>query len=228
MSDDDGVDIVLSIGAGTVVVIAATAGEAVFSRTLTSANGRRTTERIASELAIGVAEAELYKRLGAANDPSAALAMMATEPSVRELTDEVVASLAFYGEQPSARRVRRLVLTGGGSLLPGLTSALSDQLHVEVVVADPFAHVRLGDTGFEPCDLPYLCYMAAAIGIALGATRPKDRRIDLTPLAKRTTSAPNPKRLLFGVGAIVLVGAAGAMFMSGRGAIADEQDQLEP
>ena len=125
---DEGVDIVLSIGAGTVVVIAARAGEPLFSRTLTSANGRRTTERIASELAIGVAEAELYKRLGAANDPSAALAMLATDSSVQELTDEVAASLAFYGEQPSARPVRRLVVTGGGSLLPGLTTALREQL----------------------------------------------------------------------------------------------------
>ena len=82
----------------------------------------------------------------------------------------------------------------------------------------------MGDTGFEPCDLPYLApYMAAAVGIALGATRPKDRRIDLTPLAKRAASARDPKRLLVGVGAVVLVGALGAMFVNGRGAIADEQ-----
>ncbi len=225
--DEDGVDIVLSIGAGTVVVVAANAGEALFSRTLTSANGRRTTERIASELAVGLAEAEMYKRLGAANDPSATLAMMAAEPSVQELTDEVAASIAFYGEQPSARRVRRLIVTGGGSLLPGLRSALNEQLGVDVVVADPFANVRLGQTGFEPCDLPYLApYMAAAVGVALGATRPKERRINLTPLAKRTGSARSPKRLLVGVGAFVLVGAAGAMFVSGRAAIADEQSRL--
>jgi hypothetical protein len=221
------VDIVLSIGAGTVVVIAASGGEALFSRTLTSANGRRTTERIASELSIGEAEAELYKRLGATNDPTSALAMLATRPSVLELVDEVRASLEFYADQPSARRIRRLLVTGGGSLLPGLASALSDQLGLDVLAADPFENVRMGHTGFEPCDLPYLApYMAAAVGVALGATRPKDRRIDLNPVAKRTSRSLNPRRMLVGVGAVVLVGAAGAFYVNGRGALADEQEKL--
>ena len=94
-------------------------------------------------------------------------------------------------------------------------------------LADPFANVRMGSTGFEQVDLPYLApYMAAAVGVALGATRPKDRRIDLTPLAKRTSTARNPKRFMVGVGAVVLVGATGAYFMHGRSAIADEQDKL--
>ena len=225
--EGDDVDIVLSIGAGTVVVIAASGGEVLFSRTLTSANGRRTTERIASELAIGEGEAELYKRLGATNDPTSALAMLATRPSVLELVDDVRASLEFYAEQPSARRVRRLLVTGGGSLLPGLPTALSDELGIEVLAADPFANVRMGHTGFESCDLPYLApYMAAAVGVALGATRPKDRRIDLNPVAKRASRSMNPRRMLVGVGAVVLVGAAGAFYVNGRGAIADEQDGL--
>jgi type IV pilus assembly protein PilM len=223
----DEVDILLSIGAGTVVVIAASGGEALFSRTLTSANGRRTTERIASELSIGEAEAELYKRLGATNDPTSALAMLATRPSVVELVEEVRASLEFYADQPSARRVRRLLVTGGGSLLPGLASALSEELGLEVLAADPFENVRMGHTGFEPCDLPYLApYMAAALGVALGATRPKDRRIDLNPVAKRTSRSLNPRRVLVGVGAVVLVGAAGAFYVNGRGALADEQERL--
>ena len=63
--ETDGVDIIVSIGAGTVVVVAARDGEPLFARTLTNAGGRRTTERIASRLGIGELDAERYKRLGA-------------------------------------------------------------------------------------------------------------------------------------------------------------------
>lgn len=225
--DDDRVDMLLSVGAGTVIAIAAAGGEALFSRTLTNASGRRTTERIAAALSIGEAEAEMHKRLGAADDPTSTWAMMAAGPSVDELVDEVKASLEFYAEQPSARPVRRVVLTGGGSLLPSLATSLSEQLDLEVVDADPFAGVRMGRTGFEPSDLPYLApYMAAALGIALGARRPKDRRIDLTPVAKRATRVLNPRRILIRVGAVAVVGAAAALYLSGRGAVASESERL--
>ena len=224
---DESVDIVLSIGAGTVVVIAARGGEPLFSRTLTNASGRRTTERIASRLGIAELEAERYKRLGPTEDPSSTVATKASEESLDEVINEVQASLAFYAEQPGSRHVRRVLVTGGGSQLPGLTVALSDALGIDVECADPFAGVRLGDTGFEPADLPFLGpYMAAAIGVALGQARPKDRRIDLTPVAKRPARVLGARRLLVSAGVVVLVGAAGALYMNGRSAIASEQDRL--
>ena len=224
---DESVDVVLSIGAGTVVVVAARAGEPLFSRTLTNACGRRTTERIASQLGIPELEAERYKRLGATEDPTSAVALRASEDSLGELISEVQASLAFYAEQPGSRHVRRLLVTGGGSQLPGLTLALSDALGIDVERADPFARVRIGNTGFEPADLPFLApYMAAALGVALGQARPKDRRIDLTPVARRPQRAFGARRLLVSAGAAILVGAAGALYVRTGSQIAGEQDQL--
>ena len=224
---DESVDVVLPIGAGTVVVVAARAGEPLFSRTLTNACGRRTTERIASQLGIPELEAERYKRLGATEDPTSAVALRASEDSLGELISEVQASLAFYAEQPGSRHVRRLLVTGGGSQLPGLTLALSDALGIDVECADPFAGVRLGNTGFEPADLPFLApYMAAALGVALGQARPKDRRIDLTPVARRPQRALGARRLLVSAGAVIFVGAAGALYVRTGSQIAGEQDQL--
>ncbi|MEA3185288.1 MAG: hypothetical protein QOJ74_1765, partial [Ilumatobacteraceae bacterium] len=222
--DDDRVDVVLSIGAGTVVVVAAQSGEPVFSRTIASACGRLTTDRIASELAIGELDAERYKRLGATEDPTSAVAVAAAQAGVNELIEEVRASLTFYAGQPAGRPVRRLLLTGGGSLLPGLATALSGELGLEVELANPFTNLRQGHTGFEPCDLPYLApYMAAAIGIALGGARPKDRRIDLTPLARRVGYSPGVRRVLLIAGIVVLVGGAGALYFQDHSALADEQ-----
>ena len=224
---DDSVDVILSIGAGTVVMVAARDGEPMFARTLTNACGRRTTERIASRLGIGELEAERYKRLGATEDATSAVALKAGTESLDELIEEVRASLDFYAEQPDSKPIRRVLVTGGGSQLATLPPALSLALGLDVECADPFANVRLGRTGFEPGDLPYLApYMAAACGVALGQARPKDRRLDLTPTARRSAHAMGARRLLVGVGAVVLVGAAGAYYIQGRSQIAGEQDRL--
>ena len=118
--EEDGVDIIVSIGAGTVVVVAARDGEPLFARTLTNAGGRRTTERIASRLGIGELDAERYKRLGATEDSASSVVLRANAESLDELIEEVRASLAFYGEQASAQHVRRLLATGGGSQIPEL------------------------------------------------------------------------------------------------------------
>ncbi len=224
--EEDGVDIIVSIGAGTVVVVAARDGEPLFARTLTNAGGRRTTERIASRLGIGELDAERYKRLGVTEDAASSVVLRASAESLDELIEEVRASLAFYGEQASSQHVRRLLATGGGSQIPELPVALGDALGLDVECANPFANVRIGRTGFEPGDLPYLApYMAAALGVALGQTRPKDQRLDLTPVARRANRLPGARRLLIGAGAALAVGAVGALYMQGRNQIADAQEQ---
>lgn len=224
--ETDGVDIIVSIGAGTVVVVAARDGEPLFARTLTNAGGRRTTERIASRLGIGELDAERYKRLGATEDSTSTVVLQASAESLDELIEEVRASLAFYSEQSPSQPVRRLLVTGGGSQLAELPAALGDALGLDVERADPFTHVRIGRTGFEPSDLPYLApYMAAALGIALGQTRPKDQRLDLTPVARRVSRLPGARRVLVGAGAVLAIGAAGALYMQGRSQIATAGDQ---
>jgi type IV pilus assembly protein PilM len=225
---DDRVDVLLSVGAGTVVVVAARGGEALYSRTVTHVGGLQITENIASRLAIGAGEAERDKRLGATINPTSAATMLAAAPSIEELITEVRASLSFYAEQTPTRAVRRVLITGGGSLLVGLISALSNDLGLEVIPADPFANVRLGPhTGFDESDLPYIApYMAAALGVAVRAGRPKDRRIDLSPTNLRSSGPQVSRKLLIRVGAVVLVGAGGAFYMHGRSAIADEQAKL--
>ena len=224
---DDTADVVLSIGAGTVVVIAARGGEPMYSRTITSACGRLMTDRIASQLAIGELDAERFKRSGATEDPNSGVAVLAARAGVDELIEEVRASLAFFADQPNGRPVRRLLVTGGGSLLPGLAAALAGGLGLDVVNADPFAGLRLGDTGFESCDLPHLApYMGAAIGVALGANRPQNRRIDLTPQARRASRSMGSRRVLLAAGAVVVVGGLGALYVQGRSQLADQQSRL--
>jgi hypothetical protein len=107
-----------------------------------------------------------------------------------------------------------------------LASRLATELDLEVDLADPFCDAELGDTGFAPEDLPRLApYMAAAVGVALGATRPKERRIDLRPVPAHPNRL-GARRLLVGLGAVVLIGAAGMTYINRRTAIATETERL--
>ena len=222
---DESVDMLISVGAGTVVVVAARGGEPKFSRILTNVSGRLITEGIARNLAVEAEEAERYKRLPS-GDPMSDTAVAAAAMGVDDVVAEVFDSITFYAGQPDALPVRRVFLTGGGSLLPGLATSLTERLGLDVLHADPFADLEFGETGFEVEDRPYLApYMAAAIGAALAGGRPKGRRIDLTPSTKVEGQSAGRRRVLAIAGVVVVLGAGGMFYVQGRGELAEEQER---
>ena len=136
----DLVDVVVSVGGGTVVVVAARDGLPMFARTITNVSGRSITERIAAGLAVSDVDAERFKRgdLDGIDADAAGSVRAAAEPAIAELLDEVRDSLEFFSAQPGALPVRRILLTGGGSLIEDLELELSERLGLPVELADPF------------------------------------------------------------------------------------------
>ena len=206
------VEAVISIGAETIVVVVARAGQPVFARTVTNVSGRQVTDRIATELAIQTSEAERLKRHLADDTPPdvAARVLLATDPHITEITEEIGDSLDYYASQPGAAPLDRVAITGGGSLLTGLQQRLERRLGVPVLLADPFEGLVVGSTGFGTEDLPHLApFMAVAVGAALGASSAKDKRLDLTPeLAPLLTRKTRRPVVIGGIAAAVVVGGA--------------------
>ena len=222
------VDLVVSIGAGTIVVVAARDAMPMFARTITNISGRSITERIAASLAVSDADAERYKRgdvlVGA--DPS--IARTAAAPAVAELVEEIRDSLEFFGAQPIALPVRRVLLTGGGSLLMNLDRVLSERLALPVSFADPFGPDPAVPVGFERSDLPFLApYVPTAVGIALGGTTRSIRGLDLRPTATRQSGGNRRVPMIVGASASVLLLAGGTLYMQRRGTIADEEARAD-
>ncbi|MPY96288.1 MAG: type IV pilus assembly protein PilM, partial [Acidimicrobiia bacterium] len=222
--DEGPVDAIVSIGAGTTVVVVARAATPLFARTVTSVAGRRVTEQIAAELSLSSEEAERRKRgvpdAGAeAHSPGV---RVAAGPLTSELVAEVVDSFAYYGGQPGALSVGRVLLTGGGSLFEGLGELLEARLGLPVTAADPLGDVELGDLGFEPEDLPFLSpYLSAALGVALGGGRTKAKRIDLSPA--RSSGRASRRPLIAGAAAALLLLGTGAFHLQRAGMIGSEQ-----
>ncbi len=230
----DLVDVVVSVGGGTVVVVAARDGLPMFARTITNVSGRSITERIAAGLAVSDVEAERFKRGdldGIADADTAGSVRAAAEPAIAELLDEVRDSLEFFSAQPGALPVRRILLTGGGSLIEDLDLELSERLGLPVELADPFGPDPFGrdlgvPIGFELTDLPFLApYVATAMGIALaGGSRSKT--LDLTPTTARQRSTRRGP-FLVGATASILLLSTGGLYVQRRGIVGDEEARRE-
>lgn len=164
---DAQVEALVDIGARMTTVLVHADGEPLIVRTIPR-GGAEITEMIAARLGATVGEAEVLKcRVGLRADDGPETAEVVRE-AIRPLVNEVRSSFAYV---TNARQtaVGRLVLSGGGALLPGLAAALSSQLDVEVVIADPLARLRDQRRGKHGSNQELRSSAAVSIGLTLGA-----------------------------------------------------------
>jgi type IV pilus assembly protein PilM len=105
------------------------------------------------------------------------------EPGLQALLLELEAIFDAYAERFDAPRLQRVVLTGGGSLLPGLEARVERALAIPAVPGKPRSGLDVADIGFPPSEYGRLDpYLAVPLGIAAGGLT-TSRRIDLMPAA---------------------------------------------
>lgn len=133
----------------------------------------------------------------------------ATEADVdwSEIIGPIQGSLDYYLNQPDAAPLARVLLTGGGSLVEGLSEALTASLFLPVEQARPRDTIDI-DIGIAEERLPELDpYLPVAVGLALGGRGAPGAFIDLLPPeARREVKArQRMRRLVAGAAAVVLV-----------------------
>jgi type IV pilus assembly protein PilM len=219
---------IVGIGAGVTNVVVHERGLPRFVRTLAT-GGNAVVESIASELGVDIDTAEDLKRRGDAlsHDPALSRAASVTSASLGPLLEEVRGSLDFYTAQADGARLRRIVLTGGGSRLPDLALRLEGLLGVPVAAATPLQGIELGSTGFPPeviaanADL-----LTVPLGLALGgdSVDGAGRRISLLPGEIAVERAARRQVVMAG-GAVAAV-AAGlfGLFLVRQGTVSDAQE----
>jgi type IV pilus assembly protein PilM len=165
---DAKVEAIADIGAQSTSMVVHVDGEPLIVRTVPR-GGAEITELIASRLGVTVAEAESLKcRVGLRTEEGPATAEVVQE-AVRPLIGEIRSSFAYLTAGERQTRVSRLVLSGGGSLLPGLVETLAGQLGVEVVIADPIMRLRDLRRGKHERLERFRSSAAVSIGLTLGA-----------------------------------------------------------
>jgi hypothetical protein len=87
---------------------------------------------------------------------------------MRDLAEDVRATVDFFLAQSGGAAVDRLLITGGASQTDGLAAAIAGHIPAEVLRVNPFSGLTIGDTGLAPADLERATTTAAgAVGLAL-------------------------------------------------------------
>jgi type IV pilus assembly protein PilM len=166
---DAGGEALVDVGADVTNICVHERGVSRFVRILPS-GGNDVTAGMASQLGITVERAEALKRGETLEGgPSPAEARPVAESRAAALVDEIRSSLDFYQAQSPGARVSRVLVTGGGSKLPGLFDAIAQRVRVPVEPGRVFSKVAPQLKMDEQTLAEAEPLLAVAVGLALPA-----------------------------------------------------------
>ena len=163
-ADDDSTALV-DIGANLCAFHVLKGGRIVYSRD-NLCGGRQLTDAISKRYGMSFDEAGRAKKRGGLPDDYRQQVLL---PFIDTLIQHIGRSLQLYYTSAGQQQVRRLVLGGGSSALPGLAERLRAQSGLEAKLANPFHHMRIHsrlDVGALAADAPA---MLTACGLAMRA-----------------------------------------------------------
>ena len=210
------VEVVVAIGAELTTVGVRQGGVPRFIRSL-AVGGSRLTETISQRMHVELAVAERLKRGGTGPEVStlSAQARKVMSTDMRDLAEEIRATIDFFVSQANNSDVDKLLITGGGALTSGLAASIGGNLPVEVSLFDPLSTLDCSSLAYDAEQLRAVSAGAAtAIGLALWPTDAPLIRLSILP--EEVLAARKAKRLAFlamgGVGVAIAALAVGGYF----------------
>jgi len=164
-----GITAVLNIGASVTNVNIIDEGKTSLWRDLTF-GGAQFTESLQRQFGLSHQDAEQAKRgeLEDGRDPQAI--QEALESVSSQFAAEVAKTFAFFANNLGGRKIDRVVVTGGGSMTPGLIDGLQAELGISVARFDPLDGVDTSGKGLDPSWLATIGpSLAVAVGLAMRA-----------------------------------------------------------
>lgn len=160
----------VDIGASITTVVISSHGTPRLVRSLPS-GGHNVTAAVASALGVPLPEAEAIKRevgIGFAVGPDRTSASEAVSAVVRALVESVRNTFVYYAGNNAGAPIDVVVLTGGGSHLPGLGQYLSSAIRLPVTLGDPLAGLRSAKTVQREALNGHESVVALPVGLAYG------------------------------------------------------------
>ncbi len=168
-----GTTAIIDVGANTTTVVVSTDGVPQFVRIIPS-GGDDLTASLARRLSVTQEQAEMMKRAIGLSTASQRPEERNVATAMLELTSELITSLrttlTYFAGGDNAPTIGQIVLTGGGALLPGFSTALAEYTRIPVVVGDPLQSVTVASRANQGAFANGGgSSFAVAIGLALGA-----------------------------------------------------------
>lgn len=131
--------LVVHIGASSMNLAVVHQGELRF--VLSHLNGGQLlTKALEQTLGLDATQSEQYKRTYGLDEAQfQGKVREALLPAARVLVTEMRKAVQFFTSQNPQESVKRVVLSGGSAIMPGLVQFITDELGTEVLVAAPFA-----------------------------------------------------------------------------------------
>lgn len=160
----DGNALMVNFGARALEASVIGKGELFLTRVLPSA-GEALTRAVGSALNLELPVAEEYKKSYGLTDQLEGKVAAALEPVMAVFVNEIRKAVRFFEEKQKSQ-IKLIVLTGGSSLLPGLTEYLIKSLGLEVQIFDPLSLLNL-DEKQQKTWRPFSPYFTVAAGLAM-------------------------------------------------------------
>lgn len=101
--------------------------------------GLALNKSLVNELSLVTSQAEEYKNTyGLREDLLEGKVAKILKPIIDEIVNQINKAMIYLQQQGFNKTADELILSGGGALLPGLSSYLTSKLSLEVMIADPF------------------------------------------------------------------------------------------
>jgi len=186
-ADDRQHALVVDIGARSTQLLFLRPGGRYLLRTLTLA-GNTITQAVADEQQIDYTSAEALKRVvldGSEDLPADSPLRDAVQRAAANFTQrlqlELARALAAYAKHTSAEWPGKILLTGGGAMLPGLGETLAGKLNLPVERYSALQGLKISSQAFEDGVESAAHYLPVLTGLAADALRPTARVINLLP-----------------------------------------------
>jgi len=136
--ESSGITALVDLGELQTSLIVLNEGQVRFFRTI-NMGGKYISDMISQATGLNWWEAEKLKETGVGTDPGADEELSrALRGSLESIIDEVFHTFHFYVAERKEGAVERAVITGGGSLMPGISGFFQEILGIPVRVLDPF------------------------------------------------------------------------------------------
>ena len=165
-----GAEAVIDVGAGITNIVVHHNGEPRFVRILLI-GGNEATDAISSELGISFEEAEALK-LDLGRGVGSAEAQRILTSRVETLVEEIRGSLDYYLSQEDSEQVISIILSGGGSMTPGLLQRLEQVMRQSIQLGAPLSQMDVAKSGLTQEQLVAIQPVSGvALGLAMGGGR---------------------------------------------------------
>lgn len=170
-ASEPGGAVLIDVGANTTSVVMTEDGVPQFVR-LIPAGGVDVTRSVQEGLELDVPTADAVKRrigVRAVQSAEDRPALELIQRPTGELLNSLRNTVSFFTNTRPEQAIRRIVLTGGGGLLPGFSESLARLTGIPVTAGDPLAAVTLAPRLAADDVRRDSHSLSAALGLAMGA-----------------------------------------------------------